>query len=261
MILLRRSNRIFFGIKFHDIPVSSNFVLDSVNLFNTLTKFWDDIIIPGFKDSCTEFVTIQVRIRTLDNQWRNLGSFTSYRVNEFQELIKYLNVLLMTTAAHYKAEGFNTDLITVAYKFLNEDDIFIKMRTLDHSPANFMKNMNKFASLVPTVWDLAKIKGASLIRSKFEKDLHYLENLKILGDKGKEILNTVWEIRNIDRGIRFIRIFERSTNKLLTTFTDKVIDGVITDAFDENITFERKFHDGTIITIGDNLLTTRQRTS
>jgi hypothetical protein len=63
----RNSNRIFFGIKFQDIPVEPGFVLNKENLTlyflmglrssqkvrvrEKLSVFWNNIIIKGFQDS------------------------------------------------------------------------------------------------------------------------------------------------------------------------------------------------------------------
>ena len=255
-VLTKKLNKISAAIFFNFNTQSyyyDDLVLNYDNLKDILTDFWFRRIIPlrdqvGKND--THFIAIQLRIKTETGEWRNLGHYTSWTINElgFKQYLTFLTGHINTVAGHYFTSGLIISQVDISWKFLEQEDSILKLKTsqLQNESILQTKNFSKWMTFLPLTIDYGGIPGAIIIKPSHGMDW-FIKNvfIKNLVNDGEGIFTT-WKISPIIDNLTQVTVAN----------TDGVILAVFTDHLklneDGSSTVTRKFADGSEITFDHN---------
>jgi len=247
-----RIARIFFNLNIESFSMKTSQILNMELVTKFVIKFWNSVVVPSALKNRSDTLTVQMKFRTSDGQWRNAGKYTSWNITQMHRFLEYLNFFFNRLANHYEAAGLEIDQIDFSWKFLGTEDAFIKKRTSvwNESVVRVSNNFNRIANAIPLTLDYKNIPATTIIKSKFENRF-FIQGITLKNVLGMDQLLTNWDIEqfNTHDNIGFNVAIHDNEGNLITKFTDipKFLDN-------DNLLVIRTFNDGTKLEFNSNNL-------
>lgn len=253
--LLQGANRIaaiFFRIKFAKYMFENPTIINLLLVIKMVNVFWYEVVLPAAKLEQLDEITVQMRVKSTHGQWRNIGHYTTWSVNDCQGFINFITHYLNTLANHYIAAGLVITQMDFAYKLLKPEDSVLRLRQnlLSSSQILETRNFNQIANAIPLTNDYRSIEDSILSSSRFEGQW-YLKNVWLKNVLGVDMIDTVWNIHapnTLNNQITNVTIALTNGN-VIAKFTDEIF---VNDTGLEMV--RRSFIDGSIFTFENKII-------